>query len=1087
MPEDIQIRLVHVEFLRPGPPHNQLLSPLTQYLAISGDAGAGVVTLPYEHAEFERRLKELRYETGDPSDRQDVLHTIGVEMGKILGAVPGVAGALMTDAHQLGTLIHLRLTLSASELALLPFEVAKVPVSSTATAENWLSIQTRPPICVTRNIRTVSPEGVTWPDRPRILFVAGDPADVPYTEHRQVLLEAIQPFRYPGRDDPAISHEGAREQFGDLLTILVNPTLTDVFRECRDTQYTHVHILTHGDLNVNARDSYGLVLRGSDDGPEVVSGEQFASALTSVTEGRIHRPTVVTVSSCDSGNVGTVVIPGASFAHALHQAGIPLVVASQFPLSKEGSVPLAATMYQGLLWGANPLVLLQQVRAELHARYTSSWHDWASLVVYEALPQALSEQLEQVQYSQARRAINAALERIDRAVLKALEKRSEHESLEELEGALNHALGRLPMEGQYSVECLGLRASSRKRLSQAAFTLAGQALAGKKGWRDPYELLEQAWCDYDLAVRGLLVNAGRPVQRVATLHWVLVQFVSLAAILGRDVDEGRWTTARLSAEFYRDNPSIEERAWAHGSLAELWLIRLAGQNLTPEERSRSVERAIEQAQQLSQLYPWGDEFPVKSTRRQFKRYLDWWGRPEFHQGLVDRGIRRSKSWEGEFGVIETAKRLVELLRRSAPSPTRDAAGSLPEVEPEGAERRQRRVGSAKRSSDGKTKTASASASTSAALTSPPPTSDTERRKSGSRPSATVFTVDMVPAGHGDSLWIEYGENGEVHRFLADCGTQQTATDLLRRVDALPDKERFLELFVMSHIDSDHIGGALPFFKAVKRGLKFGDVWFNGWRHIAGQLGARQGEMFSAAIQDFELPWNHWREGNAIVVDSAELPTCQLRGGMKLTLLSPTPGELKKLAPAWVRELKRYGLEPGGRVDYSRFLKGTPSASTDVDALADEPFSADAGLPNGTSIVVLAEFKGASVLLGADAHAPILVNSIRRLLQKRRADRLKLSAFKVSHHGSQFNVSSDLIKLLDCRRYLVSTNGEHFCHPDRQAVARLIKYGGPKPELYFNYRSRYNEVWGRADLQEKYGYRAVFPGENQVGLKVSLFG
>jgi hypothetical protein len=33
MTEDIQIRLVHVEFLRLGPPHNQLLSPFTQYLA----------------------------------------------------------------------------------------------------------------------------------------------------------------------------------------------------------------------------------------------------------------------------------------------------------------------------------------------------------------------------------------------------------------------------------------------------------------------------------------------------------------------------------------------------------------------------------------------------------------------------------------------------------------------------------------------------------------------------------------------------------------------------------------------------------------------------------------------------------------------------------------------------------------------------------------------------------------------------------------------------------------------------------------------------------------------------------------------
>ena len=63
-----------------------------------------------------RRLKELRYETGDPGDRQAMLHDMGAEMGRILGSVPGVPGAL-SDQNQTGTLIHLRITLSASELA----------------------------------------------------------------------------------------------------------------------------------------------------------------------------------------------------------------------------------------------------------------------------------------------------------------------------------------------------------------------------------------------------------------------------------------------------------------------------------------------------------------------------------------------------------------------------------------------------------------------------------------------------------------------------------------------------------------------------------------------------------------------------------------------------------------------------------------------------------------------------------------------------------------------------------------------------------------------------------------------------------
>jgi beta-lactamase superfamily II metal-dependent hydrolase len=1002
-----------------------------------------------------------------------MLHATGVEMGRILGSVPGLPGALMVDPNQPGTLIQLRITLSASELAMLPFELAKSPVSATSTAENWLSIQTRPPVCVTRNIRTVSPEGVVWPHRPRILFVAGDPDNVPYEEHRDALIEAIEPFQYPGRDDRVARSDNRREQFGDLLTILINPTLTEVFRECRNTAYTHVHILTHGDLSETSRDSYGLVLRGADESSDVVSGEQFASALTSVGRGRIHRPTVVTVASCDSGNVGTLIMPGASFAHALHQAVSPLAVASQFPLSKEGSVPLAAALYGGVLWGRNPLVLLQQLRAELHARYTASWHDWGSLVVYEALPQALPEQLDTLRYHQAKRAIQAVLERIDRAVQASAEPLTKA-SLRELDEKVESALDRLPLDGQYAAECIGIRASSRKRLAQAAFT------ADMEGWRDPYELLDEAYLDYERAAKGLLVIDAGPAQRVATLHWVLVQVESLALVLGKDGDEGRWTAARLSAQLYLDHQVMDERAWAHGSLAELYLIRLGDPGLTDEQRKDFGERAVQHARDLVRLYPRRDEFPVRSTRSQFRRYVDWWGTPQFETGLQERGLGRCGSWRAKDGVIEIAERLVAILRPVGRTP-RGSEGTA--GRPDSVEHETLPPPSAVAPADGE---AAARATLARRGTTARSGAAAPARAARTRP---FFDITMLQAGHGDALWIEYGEDERnIHRCLIDCGTQQTAKELLRRVAALPERDRFLELFILSHIDSDHIGGALPFFKAIRDGLRIGDVWFNGWRHLSGQLGARQGEMFSTAIQDFELPWNAWLDGDAVVVRDGSLPTCMLPGGMSLTLLSPTPAELRKLAPVWTRELKRYGLTPGARVDYSRFLKGKPSTSEDVDMLADTPFGGDNGAPNGTSIGVLAEYQGASALLTADAHAPVVAGSIRTLLQARGQERLKIDAFKVSHHASQNNVSTELISLLDCPRFLVSTNGNHFCHPDRQAIARIIKYGRArrrKPELHFNYRSEYNKVWERADLQEKYGFTTRYPDAAAVGHTVSL--
>jgi beta-lactamase superfamily II metal-dependent hydrolase len=1070
MTDEIQIRKVGVEFLRPGPPHNQLLSPLTQYLAICGDAGAGVVTVPYEHAVFERRVKELRYETGDSEDRLAMLHDVGVDMGRILGAVPGLPGALTSDPGSRGTLVHLRLTLSASELAHLPFELAKVPIGPTATAESWLAIQTRPPVSLTRNIRTVSPEGVVWPERPRILFISADPQDVPFDEHRNALVAAIEDFAYPGHDDPAVTDGGAREQFGTLLTVLRNPTLGDVLAECRGTAYTHVHILAHGDPYASSPDAYGLVLRGQDGGPDVVSGERFASALTSVGGDRIRRPTVVTVASCDSGNVGTVTIPGASFAHALHQSGIPLVVASQFPLSKPGSVPLAATLYPGLLWGEHPLVLLQRLRAELHARYTSRWHDWASLVVYEALPQALDDQLDTLRYHQAKRAMDAGLQHVDLAI-----QQPTRATLRALDARIERAVARLPLTGQYAVECVGLRASSRKRRAQAAFTLTRAAPRETASWVDPFDLLEQAWLDYDQGVRGLLINEGRAVQRVAVLHWVLVQVVSLAAVLGKPFDEERWIAAKLSADLYREHRHVEQRAWAYGSLAELWLLRLCQEGLSEAQRLQSAQKALHHADELVRAYPARAEFPVISTLRQFQRYAHWWGHADFADGLAKRTGGTRLSWD-DCGLVATAKRLIEKLERKAPA---EVGARPPPASPAGSPM------SGQGTPGGAGPGAIAPPTTAAARSRAVRSAATPRRPR----SGAFFDIEMFPAGHGDALWIEYGEGTATHRWLIDCGTQPTAKLLAQRVQEIPARERMLELFVMTHIDADHIGGALPFLGVVKRGLRFADVWFNGWRHLSDTLGARQGEMFSSAIQDLALPWNLWRDGGAIVADGDALPTKTLPGGMKLTLLSPTPAKLTKLAPVWKRELERHGLVPGARIDYSRFLKGAPSTSTDVDALADEPFTDDKSPPNGSSIALLAEFGGAAALFGADAHAEVLANAVRRLLKERDVDRLKLDAFKLAHHGSQNNLSAELLQLLDCPRFLLSSNGDYFAHPDREAVARAIRYGRSgttgRPVLHFNYRSRCSNVWAGEALQEQYGYSAVYPAPEQAGLRVSL--
>ena len=98
-------------------------------------------------------------------------------------------------------------------------------------------------------------------------------------------------------------------------------------------------------------------------------------------------------------------------------------------------------------------------------------------------------------------------------------------------------------------------------------------------------------------------------------------------------------------------------------------------------------------------------------------------------------------------------------------------------------------------------------------------------------SGPVFTVEMLAGGNGDALWIEYGDPDRPFRIMVDGGTEPTRTTLAARFGALPEDQRHVELLIVTHIDGDHIGGILDFLEKQMVPVTFGDVWFNGYRHL----------------------------------------------------------------------------------------------------------------------------------------------------------------------------------------------------------------------------------------------------------------
>ena len=172
----------------------------------------------------------------------------------------------------------------------------------------------------------------------------------------------------------------------------------------------------------------------------------------------------------------------------------------------------------------------------------------------------------------------------------------------------------------------------------------------------------------------------------------------------------------------------------------------------------------------------------------------------------------------------------------------------------------------------------------------------------------MLNVELIQAGHGDCIWIEYGTNIDtLHRILIDGGTASTFKHLKKRIEQLPPNKRHFDLLVITHIDADHIAGILKLLEDTNLGVIFSDIWYNGYQHLSELefLGVRQAELLTDYLEKPGVNWNKAFEGKAVCLDKEKrfLPIL-LPGGMTLTLLSPSIKELINLKPKWKKEAEK---------------------------------------------------------------------------------------------------------------------------------------------------------------------------------------
>lgn len=331
-------------------------------------------------------------------------------------------------------------------------------------------------------------------------------------------------------------------------------------------------------------------------------------------------------------------------------------------------------------------------------------------------------------------------------------------------------------------------------------------------------------------------------------------------------------------------------------------------------------------------------------------------------------------------------------------------------------------------------------------------------------------IIFLKANNGDSIYISSGNKN----ILIDTGTGATYLskpngrpqngELKSLINDLQSKNEKIDLLVITHWDDDHIGGVLKWFKEDLESAKsmIKHIWFNSGLLInqyfqsdsAGgdktiidseynpNTSIRQGITFEKYILDEELSYS------LVKTDTANMDN--IIDGVKFTLLSPTDKELEKLLVEW---------------EDSSYNPYTSASNKDYDKSFEEllqnEFKEDTAIHNGSSIVFILEIENKKMLFLGDAHPSIVVDSLKTSCYSKE-NKLKIDLMKVSHHGSKANTSDELLDIIECDNFVISTDGSKHGLPNKETIARIInKHENCK--IYFNYPELINQIFTEDEL------------------------
>lgn len=351
-------------------------------------------------------------------------------------------------------------------------------------------------------------------------------------------------------------------------------------------------------------------------------------------------------------------------------------------------------------------------------------------------------------------------------------------------------------------------------------------------------------------------------------------------------------------------------------------------------------------------------------------------------------------------------------------------------------------------------------------------------------------IEVFPTGCGDAICISFtGTSGKLRRILIDSGYMYSYHGELFPWFENFEKDDQVDLWILTHLDADHINGAYAYFSEKGEGLKKGlvqRIWFNFFGKFP-IVEDSENVSYDKAInlRDCLNTVGCNDISNEITVD---MPPFELDGA-KLTILSPDQASYEQLEKEWeIEEAKLLEIEEPEDVAGAIYVKDKETILTLSQAADRREDLSDT--TNRSSIAFLLEFNEKSILMLGDAFPSVVIASLESILTERKLEKLKIDFVKLAHHGSIKNYSKKLFDLIECNNFIICSDGYNRSKiPNKETLAKIItRDDKTKPITFFcNYESdRYVDMF-EVDKKEIPGlnFSIKYPGVEDKRLFIPM--